>query len=236
MPRDKLPKDREQLVLDNLNMVHYILQRKMRMSPSQQNYEDYYQEGCVGLILAAIRFDESKGFKFSTFAFPTIMGTIQQYKRNETSVKIPRDIQDNIFKIIQYLNKGFTPQEIHEITGTSIHASQYVLNLLSPVSLDSPIGEDDKGTLRDIVPDTNASGVYDHLLDEQYLLECIQNVSKKLCDYVSKSIWEEYIYSMLYGEKLTQRYFSNKYNISQVTVSRLLTKSKHMFKMQLQQR
>ena len=64
--QEKLPKERESLVTDNLNLVHFILKKTFHMSPYQTEYDDYYQEGCIGLILSAMRFDESKGFKFST--------------------------------------------------------------------------------------------------------------------------------------------------------------------------
>ena len=229
MSQEKLPKDREQLVVDNLNLIHYALQRKMHIYPSNQSYEDYYQEGCIGLILAAIRFDESKGFKFSTFAFPNIIGLIQQYKqRAETGIKLPRNIQNCIFKAIQYTNKGYTPSEIEEITGISAADIQYAINIMSPASLSCPLSNDEDGntTIEDVIPDSDP---YEVLLDEQHVLSTIQKVSDKITDPIQKGIWEEYIFSTLYGEKLPQKYFQNKYNISQGTISKWLDKFKSMF-------
>lgn len=54
------------LVEDNLRLVHFVV-RKFGDLP-KETYEDYFQEGCVYLTLAAERFDVSKGFAFSTFA------------------------------------------------------------------------------------------------------------------------------------------------------------------------
>lgn len=71
--REKLPKEKEHLVLDNLNMVHHILQKKLHIYLNNPSYEDYYQEGVIGLIISAIRFEEERGFKFSTYASPLLL-------------------------------------------------------------------------------------------------------------------------------------------------------------------
>lgn len=54
------------LVKNNIKLVHYIVHKLGNLS--KDLYEDYFQEGCYWLILAAERFDKSKGFAFSTFA------------------------------------------------------------------------------------------------------------------------------------------------------------------------
>lgn len=67
------------LIENNLRLVHFIV-RKFGKLPKDV-YEEYYQEGCYWLILAAKRFDKSKGFTFSTFAANYIYNGIRRYRR-----------------------------------------------------------------------------------------------------------------------------------------------------------
>jgi len=78
------------MITDNINLVHYLVRRHAKINDS--NYEDYFQSGCVGLCLAAERFDESKGLQFSTFAGAYIVGYLKQhYEHFDCSpLKIPR--------------------------------------------------------------------------------------------------------------------------------------------------
>ncbi|WP_353180463.1 sigma-70 family RNA polymerase sigma factor [Delftia acidovorans] len=78
------------MVLDYMNLVHYVVSRKLKISQSHQDYEDLVQVGMVGLIRAAEQFDASRGFKFTTYAVPKIFGEVQRYRRDNRLVKIPR--------------------------------------------------------------------------------------------------------------------------------------------------
>lgn len=89
------------LVKNNIKLVHYIV-HKLGNLPKDL-YEDYFQEGCYWLILAAERFDKSKGFAFSTFAANYIYNSIRRYKRENgddfNGLKVSRGIRDNIAKM-----------------------------------------------------------------------------------------------------------------------------------------
>ena len=61
---------RDKMIEDNIGLVHSIAKR---FTGRGVDYEDLFQTGCVGLIKAVDNFDESKGFKFSTYAVPVIM-------------------------------------------------------------------------------------------------------------------------------------------------------------------
>lgn len=67
------------LIEDNLHLVHFIVHKFGKLP--KDVYEEYYQEGCYWLILAAQRFDASKGFAFSTFAANYIYNGIRRYRR-----------------------------------------------------------------------------------------------------------------------------------------------------------
>lgn len=228
---EKLPKDREHYVLDNLNMVHHTLNVYMHIHPNNPNYEDYFQEGVVGLILSAIRFDESKGFKFSTYAFPNISGMIRRYKRdNDHLIRYPRKIKDVIFQVIHYINQGFTPEEIEEITGISTMDILDAMNVNAITSLDQEIRiKNDGNSLTVAETISDPTDLYRELVDQDHIMETIRAVTDKIPNKKWQGIWEEYIYGLFYGETLTQEYFSKKYGISQAHISRKLREFKRMF-------
>lgn len=83
---------RNELVTQNIALVNYIIRKYIWIG--EDEYEDLFQEGCLALVLAAERFDETKGYAFSTFAGNYILNILRRYK-NEKSViyhgtKIPR--------------------------------------------------------------------------------------------------------------------------------------------------
>lgn len=228
--REKLPKEKEHLVLDNLNMVHHILQKKLHIYLNNPSYEDYYQEGVIGLIISAIRFEEERGFKFSTYAFPTVIGVIQRYRRDfEPAIHYSRRLKDTIFTVLKYQAQGFTLTEIEEFTGITSSDIQDALNVTQIASLEKEIGLKDNSSVS--FGDTIASprNDYEEMLSEERCLVAIQQVSDTIIDDTYRGIWEEYIYGLMYGEKLTQNYFANKYGISQAQISRQLKRYKNKF-------
>ena len=101
---EKLSIEKHQMVIENLNLVHWAL-KSMNVPVYSSNYEDYYQEGCIGLIHAVMRFDESKGFQFATFAVPYIRGTIQRYRREKGNIiRVQKTDYDRI--CVKYLTKS----------------------------------------------------------------------------------------------------------------------------------
>ena len=87
---------REVLIEKNLGLVHHIVKR---FSGRGYDMEDLFQIGAVGLTKAAQRFDESKGFAFSTYAVPLIIGEIQRFLRDDGMVHISRKIRDDARKL-----------------------------------------------------------------------------------------------------------------------------------------
>ncbi len=81
---------RNELVEENLGLVRLCAHRLERTA----EYEDLFQAGCVGLIQAAERFDESRGFRFSTYAVPVILGEMRKLTREGTSVRVSRGLRE----------------------------------------------------------------------------------------------------------------------------------------------
>ncbi|MBQ3285126.1 MAG: sigma-70 family RNA polymerase sigma factor [Ruminococcus sp.] len=83
--------DRNELIRHNLRLVHACAHR---FEGKGIEYDDLFSAGCVGLVKAADRFDEEKGFRFSTYAVPVILGEIRQLFRSGGSIKISRSLQE----------------------------------------------------------------------------------------------------------------------------------------------
>lgn len=92
MKSDKISR----LVTENINLIYLVMKRFRNRGVEQ---EDLFQIGAVGLTKAAQRFDEDKGFAFSTYAVPLIIGEIQRFLRDDGMVHISRKIQDDERKI-----------------------------------------------------------------------------------------------------------------------------------------
>lgn len=224
-PKEVLTADREHYVLDNLNLVHHIVHKYIK--PRPEEYEDCYQEGCVGLTLAAIRFKEELGYQFSTYAVPLIIGTIKRYLRDTRPlVKYSRKMIDLYTKIQQLKFEGLDDGQIlkHLNLGSAMYFD--ILNMYNTTSLDYELDEDSSLTVADTL------GVYDEEpnLDEGEFEKSLESVVKNMSG-IYRAIYEEYIYSLYCGEeKLTQNYFAKKYGISQAQVSRILKKLNKLYK------
>jgi RNA polymerase sporulation-specific sigma factor len=83
---------RDELILNNLGLVGSCASRFLGKGV---DYEDLYSAGCIGLIKAADRFDESLGFAFSTYAVPSILGEIKRIFRDDGAVKISRSLKED---------------------------------------------------------------------------------------------------------------------------------------------
>ena len=86
----------EQLVTENINLIYLVMKRFRNRGIEN---DDLFQIGAVGLMKAAERFDEGRGYTFSTYAVPMIIGEIQRFLRDDGMVHISRKIQEDARKI-----------------------------------------------------------------------------------------------------------------------------------------
>lgn len=92
---------RDLMIIDNLNLVHYVLHKYHYDQLGSDMYQDLYQEGCIGLILAVDRFDPTRSIQFSTYAVPYIVGYIKKYLRYATTpIRTARNHDPYIFTSI----------------------------------------------------------------------------------------------------------------------------------------
>lgn len=113
---------RNALVEKNLYMVDILIRKYLSKGVE---YDDLYQIGALALVAAVERFDPAKGFEFSSFATPTILGEIKKYFRDKQwSLKVPRrlkeiaaKVQDAKDKLNSELHRTPTVAEIAEFIG-----------------------------------------------------------------------------------------------------------------------
>ena len=109
---------RDEKIESNLGLVHSCA-HKLRGRGVE--YEDLFQAGCVGLIKAVDGFDEERGFSFSTYAVPVILGEMKRIFRDDGTVSVSRSLKEKGRKIsyekevfIKQFNREPTVKEIAE--------------------------------------------------------------------------------------------------------------------------
>lgn len=183
--------------------------------------DDLIQVGTIGLIKAIDRFEISKGFEFSTFATPTIVGEIKRHFRDKTwAVRVPRRLQElgaSVTKatteLTQKLDRSPTPKEISKHLGITVDEVAEALEsnaAYSTVSLD-------------VTSDTSTSigesfGALDEALEGVEYRESLKPLLAQLDDR------EKRILQMRFFDNLSQSQIASELGISQMHVSRILNK------------
>lgn len=207
---------REQYIEGNLRLVLSVIKR---FSQSNENVDDLFQIGCIGLIKAIDNFDSTLNVKFSTYAVPMIQGEIRRFLRDNNAIRVSRSLKDTAYKAI-YAKEALTKQHLKEPTmeeisseiGISAEDISYALDAIqTPMSLYEPIFTDGGDTLY----------VMDQISDKKNKEETwvehlsLNDAIKKLNDR------EREIISLRFFSGKTQMEVAEMIGISQAQVSRL---------------
>lgn len=187
------------------------------------DYEDIYQVASLALIYAIDRYDITKGFEFSSFATPTIVGEIKKYFRDKVwTMRVPRRIQElskkisNAKLVLEQENKRYpTTKEIADYLEKS---EEEVLEAIEasygyqPISLDTPNNEDSED--KDITLGDKVG--YDETrfadIEQKDFLEKFTRTLNEV---------EQKIFNDRFIENKTQSVIAKDIGISQMTVSRV---------------
>lgn len=187
------------------------------------DYDDIYQVASLGLIYAVDRYDPEKGYEFSSFATPTIIGEIKKYFRDKGwTIRVPRRVQELSKKI--NLAKNHLYQEMQRepgiediadylgVTSEEIIETMEASKVYTPQSLDTFFeteSEDRDINLGDLI------GEEEEYFDKIEVNDLLKKLFQNLTDQEKTIVIDRYFH------KSTQAKTAKKLGISQMTVSRL---------------
>ncbi|MFP3155162.1 RNA polymerase sporulation sigma factor SigG [Lachnospiraceae bacterium ZAX-1] len=207
---------REQYIKGNLRLVLSVIKR---FTNSNENVDDLFQIGCIGLIKSIDNFDPTMNVKFSTYAVPMIIGEIRRYLRDNNAIRVSRSLRDTAYKAIQ-TREILTITNAHEPTIAEIAAALgmakedivFALDALqSPVSLYEPVYTDGGDTLYVMDQISDKKNKEDTWVEELSLSNAMKRLNER----------ENYIIQLRFFEGKTQMEVAEEIHISQAQVSRL---------------
>ena len=207
---------REQFIKGNLRLVLSIVQR---FNQSNENIDDLFQIGCIGMIKAIDNFDLSQNVQFSTYAVPMILGEIKRYLRDNNSIRVSRSIRDLAYKAIQFKERytkehGKEPniEEIAKELGVEREEIAVSFDAIQdPISLQEPIYNDGTENIY-IIDQIKDNKNTDELWAENMTIKgALEKLNEK----------EKMIVTKRFFQGRTQMEVAEEIGISQAQVSRL---------------
>ena len=202
---DKLA--REEYIKGNLRLVLSVMKR---FDSSNENADDLFHIGCVGLVKAVDNFDPDRQVKFSTYAVPMIIGEIRRYLRDNSSLRVSRSLRDIAYKVIYMKEPSI--QEIAEEIGLSKEEVVYALDAVqTPMSLQEPVYNDGGDALYVMDQVSDKKNREENWVEELSLEAAMERLNER----------ERRLIRLRFFEGKTQMEVSEQIGISQAQVSRL---------------
>lgn len=214
---------RELLVAQHIGLVEFLARRfRNRGEP----IEDLIQVGTIGLLKAIERFDLEREVEFSTYATPTIVGELKRHFRDKGwAVRVPRRLQElhleltkTVSNLAHDLGRSPTVAEIAEtagITEEEVLEGLEIAQAYNSTSLDAPIDSEDGGS----------TSFADQLGAEDEHLENLEYRASLAPEMAKLPEREQQIVYLRFFKGLTQSEIADRLGISQMHVSRLLSRT-----------
>jgi len=203
---------KEEYIKGNLRLVLSVIKR---FGGSNENPDDLFQIGCIGLIKAINNFNTELDVKFSTYAVPMIIGEIRRYMRDNNSIRVSRSLRDTAYKAI-YAKENYIKQnlkeEIAEEIGISKEDIVFALDAIQvPMSLQEPVYNDGGDALYVMDQISDTKNKEEKWVEDLSLEAAMQHLGER----------ERYIIKLRFFEGKTQMEVADEIKISQAQVSRL---------------
>jgi RNA polymerase sigma-B factor len=214
---------RDELIARFLPLARKLARRYVQ---SSEPYDDLVQVASLGLVKAVERFDPERGFAFTSFAVPTIVGELKRYFRDTGwAIHVDRGAQERARKINEARQaisaRTGRPPRVDELAQYLELSEEEVLDGLQvaeaygTVSLDAPLaGEEDASRIESIGDEDQRLGLVD---DQTTIFAAAKHLPQR----------EREILYLRFGEDLTQSEIAERVGVSQMQVSRLLRRSLH---------
>lgn len=221
---------RNQIVEHYLYMVDILVRKYVNKGVE---YEDLYQVGSMALVFAVERFDASKGYEFTSFATPTIIGEIKRYFRDKGwAMKVPRRLKEISARLPkakeELTHRLHRAPSVGELARHLGESEEQILEAMESgksygtYSLQQTFeegGDDGEGSVYE-----KYTGAEDAAFASLENADLIQSVIKELTPQ------EKEIFRMRFLQNKTQQEIANAFEISQMTVSRIEKRLKDKFR------
>ncbi|MBQ2972322.1 MAG: sigma-70 family RNA polymerase sigma factor [Ruminococcus sp.] len=200
---------RDELIKQNLGLVHSCAKK---FTGRGIDYDDLYSTGCVGLIKAIDNFDESLGYKLSTYAVPVILGEIKRLFRDGGMIKVSRSLKELSIKASKIADEYKSEHGadipislLSEKLGVDAFKASEALSLSTPVMSLTAHTDDGEKTL-----DIPTVSIEDNIIEKMSLRDIISSLS----DY------DKQLITLRYFKHKTQTETAKELNTTQVQISR----------------
>lgn len=221
---------RNELVEDYLYLVEILAKKYINKGVE---YDDLYQVGSMALVYAVERYDIDKGFEFTSFATPTIIGEIKRYFRDKGwAVKVPRKLKEIATKIPNVKDKLTQnlerPPTIAEIADEMGETEELILEAMqsgqsyNAYSLQQTF--DDSGDEGDQASFERYTGIEEKGYENFEEGDLIRKIYDTLSDK------EKEVFKRKFIDEQTQQEIADELEVSQMTISRIEKKIREKFK------
>ncbi len=219
---------KHKLVEANYRLVVHMAKK---FDKGSVQFMDLIQEGNLGLMRAADKFEYERGFKFSTYATWWIrQGIARSIADTGRTIRIPVHMNETINKmgriqrqLTQELGREPLDEEIGKEMGITADKVQYIKRISrEPMSLENPVGEEEDSSLADFISDPNARNPEDYMIDEA-LNTALNEALETLTDREEKVLRMRY--ALLDGKHYTLEEVGKEFGVTRERIRQIESKA-----------